>query len=74
MDRVSRMPRAADMGGHASGFASRTAARTRLPKVVNRFEPGPGESVHALFPLVPRLPKSLPLSRGTADGLRLPAA
>ncbi|MEU6626280.1 hypothetical protein ABZ926_36705 [Streptomyces litmocidini] len=154
MDRVSRTLRAADMSGRASAFASRTAARTRLPldfsaaslrlvdrvvnglrqgagdpagvapvlqelgayvgevfvrqagarwvdfddmtselfrqpvgvrtsdgrawnplgKVVNRFELGPGESVHELFLLVPRLPKSLPLSRGTAGGLRLPAA
>ncbi|WP_369144105.1 hypothetical protein [Streptomyces sp. R44] len=45
-----------------------------LGKVVNRFELGPGESAHELFLLVPRRPKPLPLSPGTADGRRLTAA
>ncbi|MEU0399805.1 hypothetical protein ABZ318_06075 [Streptomyces sp. NPDC006197] len=31
MDRVSRTLRAADMSGHASAFATRTTAKTRLP-------------------------------------------
>ncbi|WP_225799779.1 hypothetical protein [Streptomyces sp. NK15101] len=154
MDRVNRTLRAADMSRYASAFATRTAAKTRLPldfsavslrivdrvvdglrrgagdpgdvapilqelgayvgevlvrqararwvdfddvtsellgqpvgvrtydgrawnplgKVVNRFELGPDESAYELFLLVPRRPKGLPLPRGTADGLRLPAA
>ncbi|MEU7068606.1 hypothetical protein AB0B30_02795 [Streptomyces narbonensis] len=45
-----------------------------LGKVVNRFELGPDESVYELFLMVPRPPKPLPLSQGTAGGRRLTAA
>lgn len=45
-----------------------------LGKVVNRFELGPDESAFELFLLVPRSPKDLPLSQGTADSRRLTAA
>lgn len=45
-----------------------------LGKVANRFELGPDESAYELFLLVPRRPKDLPLSRGTAAGRRLTAA
>ncbi|WP_078954235.1 hypothetical protein [Streptomyces globisporus] len=45
-----------------------------LGKVINRFELGPAESAYELFLLVPRRPKDLPLSPGTADSPRLTAA
>lgn len=45
-----------------------------LGKVANRFELGPDESAYELFLLVPRRPKVLPPSQGTADSRRLTAA
>ncbi|MFE2554725.1 hypothetical protein ACFXGT_01615 [Streptomyces sp. NPDC059352] len=45
-----------------------------LGKVANRFELGPDESAYELFLQVPRRPKDLPPSQGTADSRRLAAA